>query len=146
MIAPYMQAIELALKLTIVEQHEPNETICFFERVLASVVAITTEDEMVEVGHISSEGATGLHTGGTKRSRSARLFALRQVRFLTKPDARAHKVDNSRTAAKRVVTMLMPNILLLEDEALPWMSNERLRMRKSDKRQVLHPAQERLVS
>jgi hypothetical protein len=62
MIAPHMQAIELPLKLTLVEQDEPNETICFLERGLASVVAITTEDEIVEVGHIGSEGATGLHT------------------------------------------------------------------------------------
>lgn len=62
MIAPHMEAIELPLKLTLVEQDEPNETICFLERGLASVVAITAEDEMVEVGHIGFEGATGLHT------------------------------------------------------------------------------------
>jgi CRP-like cAMP-binding protein len=62
LIAPHMRAIQLPLKLTLVEQDEPNQTICFLERGLASVVAITTEDEMVEVGHIGSEGATGLHT------------------------------------------------------------------------------------
>lgn len=61
-IAPHMRFVELPLKLTLVEPDEPTEVIYFLETGLASVVAITTEDEMVEVGHIGFEGAAGLHT------------------------------------------------------------------------------------
>ncbi|MGV1873733.1 Crp/Fnr family transcriptional regulator [Agrobacterium rosae] len=62
LIAPHMRPIELPLNYTLVDQDEPNAMICFLEKGLASVVAITTEDEMVEVGHIGFEGATGLHS------------------------------------------------------------------------------------
>lgn len=62
LIAPHMRLVELPLKLTLVEQDQPTAMVCFPESGLASVVAITTEDEMVEVGHIGFEGATGLHT------------------------------------------------------------------------------------
>jgi CRP-like cAMP-binding protein len=62
MIAPHMRTIELPLNFTLVAQDEPTHSVCFLERGLASVVAITEGDEeMVEVGHIGSEGATGLH-------------------------------------------------------------------------------------
>ncbi|WP_430252296.1 Crp/Fnr family transcriptional regulator [Neorhizobium sp. DAR64860/K0K1] len=61
MLAPHLQPIELPLRFTLVEQNEPHNSVCFLERGLASVVAITEEEEMVEVGHIGFEGATGLH-------------------------------------------------------------------------------------
>lgn len=63
LIAPHMKPIELALNFSLVDQDIPTETVCFLESGLASVVAITEGDEdMVEVGHIGFEGATGLHT------------------------------------------------------------------------------------
>lgn len=61
-IAAHIRPVDLPLNLTLVDQHKPNFDICFLEKGLASVVAITVEDEMVEVGHIGIEGATGLHT------------------------------------------------------------------------------------
>ncbi|MBO9171916.1 Crp/Fnr family transcriptional regulator [Rhizobium sp. L80/93] len=61
LIAPHMRFVELPLRFTLVERDEPSATICFLESGLASVVAVTTEDEMVEVGHIGFEGAAGVH-------------------------------------------------------------------------------------
>ncbi|MGV1754698.1 Crp/Fnr family transcriptional regulator [Agrobacterium sp. CG674] len=62
LLAPHMRHIELPLNFALVEQDQSTDKICFLEKGLASVVAITTDDEMVEVGHIGFEGATGLHT------------------------------------------------------------------------------------
>jgi CRP-like cAMP-binding protein len=62
MLAAHLERIELPLRFTLVEQDEPHDTVCFLGSGLASVVAITPEEEMVEVGHIGFEGATGLHT------------------------------------------------------------------------------------
>ncbi|NHT78575.1 Crp/Fnr family transcriptional regulator [Rhizobiaceae bacterium CRRU44] len=62
LIAPHMRSVHLPLKLTLVEPDEPTDVVCFLDSGLASVVAVTDEKDMVEVGHIGFEGATGLHT------------------------------------------------------------------------------------
>ncbi|WP_105422590.1 Crp/Fnr family transcriptional regulator [Neorhizobium sp. T25_27] len=61
-LAAQMAPVDLPLRLTLVEKDTPNEFVYFLERGLASVVAITSDEEMVEVGHIGYEGAAGLHT------------------------------------------------------------------------------------
>lgn len=63
LIVPHMQPVELPLNFTLAERDRSTDIVCFLEKGLASVVAITEGDEdMVEVGHIGFEGATGLYT------------------------------------------------------------------------------------
>jgi CRP-like cAMP-binding protein len=61
-ISPHMKLIELPLRLTLVEPDQRTDYVCFLEKGLASVVALTSDDEIAEVGHVGFEGATGLHT------------------------------------------------------------------------------------
>jgi CRP-like cAMP-binding protein len=61
MLEPSMQAIDLPLKFDVVFSDVPNTHVCFIERGLASVVATSSDDEAVEVGHVGPEGMGGLH-------------------------------------------------------------------------------------
>jgi CRP-like cAMP-binding protein len=59
---PHFEFIDLPVKHTLVEVDKNTTHVCFLENGLASVVATSTEDEAVEVGHIGREGMTGEHT------------------------------------------------------------------------------------
>jgi CRP-like cAMP-binding protein len=59
--APHLERVELPVKHVLVEAGEPTPHVCFIESGLASMVATTTEDEAVEIGHIGREGMTGEH-------------------------------------------------------------------------------------
>lgn len=59
--APHLELIDLPVKHTLVEADQTTTHACFIESGLASMVATTTEDESVEIGHIGREGMAGEH-------------------------------------------------------------------------------------
>jgi CRP-like cAMP-binding protein len=61
LLAPHLEAIDLPIKHVLVEAEVATTNVCFMESGLASMVATTTEDEAVEIGHIGREGMTGEH-------------------------------------------------------------------------------------
>ncbi|AHF88127.1 cAMP-binding protein (plasmid) [Rhizobium leguminosarum bv. trifolii WSM1689] len=56
-----MQPLALPVKLELIAPDVPNETACFLESGLASVVATNSDNESVEVGHVGYEGMAGAH-------------------------------------------------------------------------------------
>lgn len=58
---PQLQPVELPRAHVLVEANAPVRTICFIENGLASLIASSSDDESVEVGHIGREGLTGHH-------------------------------------------------------------------------------------
>ena len=58
---PSMKAIDLPIRFVVVEADVPTTTVCFIEAGLASVVATSSDDEAVEVGHVGPEGMAGAH-------------------------------------------------------------------------------------
>jgi CRP-like cAMP-binding protein len=57
---PHLQPLQLNLKAVIVEPNAPIEHVHFIESGLASVVAVTSDGERAEVGHIGREGMSPL--------------------------------------------------------------------------------------
>lgn len=70
----HMERIELTSRLTLVEPDSPTQFVCFIESGLASVVVMTPNSQMTEVGHIGFEGATGLHTTLHSEQTPSRTF------------------------------------------------------------------------
>jgi CRP-like cAMP-binding protein len=58
-LTPHFEPVTLSLKQVLVEPNQPIEHVHFMEGGLASVVAISTDNERLEVGHIGREGMTG---------------------------------------------------------------------------------------
>jgi CRP-like cAMP-binding protein len=58
---PAMQRIDLPLRHELVTPDVANDRVYFLERGLGSLVAISSDDESVEVGHIGYEGMAGTH-------------------------------------------------------------------------------------
>ena len=58
-LTPHFEPVTLSLKQVLVEPNQPIEHVHFMEDGLASVVAISTDNERLEVGHIGREGMTG---------------------------------------------------------------------------------------
>ncbi len=56
---PHLEPVTLSLKQVLVEANQPIEHVYFIEEGLASVVAISPDNERLEVGHIGREGMTG---------------------------------------------------------------------------------------
>jgi CRP-like cAMP-binding protein len=60
-LSPMMRSVDLPLRHTLVHQDQPTNEVCFIERGLGSVVASSTDDETIEVGHVGREGMSGVH-------------------------------------------------------------------------------------
>ncbi|WP_430252300.1 Crp/Fnr family transcriptional regulator [Neorhizobium sp. DAR64860/K0K1] len=60
-LASHLELTDLPLKHVLVSADEPNRHVYFLESGLASVVAFSTDEEMVEVGHVGREGVAGHH-------------------------------------------------------------------------------------
>jgi CRP-like cAMP-binding protein len=58
-LAPHLEPVILSVKDMLVEPNQPIEHVHFLEEGLASVVAISPDNERLEVGHIGREGMTG---------------------------------------------------------------------------------------
>ena len=58
-LAPHLEPVILSVKDMLVEPNQPIEHVYFLEAGLASVVAISPDNERLEVGHIGREGMTG---------------------------------------------------------------------------------------
>jgi CRP-like cAMP-binding protein len=58
-LAPHLEPVILSVKDMLVEPNQPIEHVYFLEEGLASVVAISPNNERLEVGHIGREGMTG---------------------------------------------------------------------------------------
>jgi CRP-like cAMP-binding protein len=58
---PAMKQVDLPVKFELVTPGVPNEHVYFLERGLGSLVATSSDDEIVEVGHIGYEGMAGAH-------------------------------------------------------------------------------------
>ncbi|MGO7611569.1 Crp/Fnr family transcriptional regulator [Rhizobium ruizarguesonis] len=56
-----MERIDLPLRHVLVASDVPTAHVCFLERGLGSMVVSSTDDEVVEIGHIGPEGASGMH-------------------------------------------------------------------------------------
>ena len=67
---PTMEPVNLPLRHVLVQLRiVPTTHVCFLESGLASVVATSSDDEMVEVGHVGREGVTEFHVFlGTDRT------------------------------------------------------------------------------
>ncbi|MFN7024425.1 MAG: Crp/Fnr family transcriptional regulator [Pseudorhizobium sp.] len=61
LLQPSMQRVELPLRFDLVLPDVATGFVYFLERGLGSLVAINSDDESVEVGHIGYEGMTGSH-------------------------------------------------------------------------------------
>ena len=57
-LTPHLEPVTLSLKQVLVEPNQPIEHVHFMEDGLASVVAISLDNERLEVGHIGREGMT----------------------------------------------------------------------------------------
>src|SRR3954468_13013610 len=60
-LSSHFEFIDLPLRHDLVLPNQPTTTMVFVEAGLASVVASSSDDESVEVGHIGPEGITGAH-------------------------------------------------------------------------------------
>jgi CRP-like cAMP-binding protein len=60
-LADRMERVELPLRQMLVEDGIAPDYIYFLEEGLGSVVATSSDDEAIEVGHIGREGASGMH-------------------------------------------------------------------------------------
>lgn len=58
---PHLEFTDLSIKHVLVEVDQPTMDVCFIERGLGSMVATSSDNETVEVGHIGREGMTGEH-------------------------------------------------------------------------------------
>jgi CRP-like cAMP-binding protein len=56
-----MRRMDLPVKHVLVERNSRAPSVCFLESGLASVVATGSDGEVIEIGHIGREGATGMH-------------------------------------------------------------------------------------
>jgi CRP-like cAMP-binding protein len=56
-----MERIDLPLRHCLVDPGVPTTHVCFLESGLASMVATSSDEEAVEIGHIGREGASGMH-------------------------------------------------------------------------------------
>ena len=66
---PHMTMVQLPLKHVLVAPHMPTDMVCVIEIGLGSMVASTSDQEQVEVGHIGPEGVSGVHVFlGTRES------------------------------------------------------------------------------
>jgi CRP-like cAMP-binding protein len=61
MLSPHLEAVDLPVKHALVEPDEATQYVCFIESGLGSVVATSTDEERVEVGHVGLDGMTGYH-------------------------------------------------------------------------------------
>jgi CRP-like cAMP-binding protein len=61
LLSPAMQRVALPLKYELVTPGEPSERVYFLEGGLGSIVATSSDDEIVEIGHIGYEGMSGAH-------------------------------------------------------------------------------------
>jgi CRP-like cAMP-binding protein len=61
LLTPAMKLVDLPLKYELVTPNVANDRVYFLERGLGSVVATSSDDEIVEVGHIGYEGMSGVH-------------------------------------------------------------------------------------
>ena len=58
---PAMESMDLLVKREVVAADTVTDYVCFVESGLASMVAVSLENEAVEVGHVGYEGMTGAH-------------------------------------------------------------------------------------
>jgi CRP-like cAMP-binding protein len=60
-LAPHLEAVDLPVRHSLVEPDEVTQYVCFIEDGLGSVVATSTDEERVEVGHVGRDGMSGYH-------------------------------------------------------------------------------------
>src|ERR1700712_1381481 len=60
-LAPHLEAVDLPLRHSLVEPDEATQYVYFIEGGLGSVVATSTDEERVDVGHVGRDGMTGYH-------------------------------------------------------------------------------------
>ncbi|MGO4441486.1 Crp/Fnr family transcriptional regulator [Rhizobium sp. RAF56] len=61
LLRPAMEIVDLPVRHVLAESNTPNSHVYFLESGLASMVATSSDDEAVEVGHIGREGLGGYH-------------------------------------------------------------------------------------
>jgi CRP-like cAMP-binding protein len=62
MLQPTMERVDLPLKSVQVAADKKTNYVIFVESGLGSVVATTSDDEAIEIGHVGFEGMTGAHS------------------------------------------------------------------------------------
>jgi CRP-like cAMP-binding protein len=73
-LAAKMERIDLPVKFVLVEDDIAPEFIYFLESGLGSVVATSSDEEAIEVGHVGREGASGMHVMLAVASTPGRTF------------------------------------------------------------------------
>jgi CRP-like cAMP-binding protein len=71
---PHMTRIDLPIRHVLVEPDVPIESVCFIESGLGSVVASSTDDEHVEVGHVGRDGVSGYHVALSSETTPHKTF------------------------------------------------------------------------
>ena len=69
-----MERVDLPVKFVLVEDDIAPEFIYFLESGLGSVVATSSDEEAIEVGHLGREGASGMHVMLAVASTPGRTF------------------------------------------------------------------------
>lgn len=59
LLGPNLEPVVLELRFVLVEPNEAIEHVCFIETGLASVIAISSDGQKLEVGHVGREGMSG---------------------------------------------------------------------------------------
>lgn len=73
-LADDMERVDLPVKYVLVEDNVAPNHIHFLEAGLGSVVATSSDDEAIEVGHLGREGASGMHVMLAVSSTPGRTF------------------------------------------------------------------------
>jgi CRP-like cAMP-binding protein len=58
---PHLELSDLPVRHVLVEANVPTLSVCFIESGLGSVIATSSDDESVEVGHVGRDGLSGYH-------------------------------------------------------------------------------------
>jgi CRP-like cAMP-binding protein len=58
---PFLEQVDLPLRHVLAEANRPPTHVYFIESGLASLVATSTDNESIEIGHIGREGMSGTH-------------------------------------------------------------------------------------
>lgn len=102
MLSPHLENVDLPIKRSLVDSNQATKFVCFIESGFASVVATSTDEESVEVGHVGREGMTGYHVlldvdltpdkTFMQASGSGFLLPVSQLASMTEAFPSAHKM------------------------------------------------------
>lgn len=100
---PYMDFVELPQRTVLVEPRKITTHVNFIESGLASIVARSPDDEVVEIGHVGHEGFTGCHIALMSRRTPNRTFMQVAGSGIAVPAAIFSEVLDDSPDARRLI-------------------------------------------